>query len=83
MAMQDYTQGQQNMLQAMGMGGDIANLGMMPSDLQYQAGQLEQQAPWQQLQQQQGLIGAPTVLGGGGGGGTGGTASAMPFTVNM
>jgi hypothetical protein len=77
MAMQDYTQGQQNQLAAMGMSGDIANLGMMPADLQYQAGQAEMMAPWQQLQLQQGLLGDPTVLGGGGAESEGGLFSGL------
>lgn len=81
MAMQDYTQGQQNQLEAMGMSGDIANLGMMPSDLQYQAGQLEQMAPWQQLQLQQGLLGSPTVLGGPGGSSEGGIFSGVGISL--
>ena len=83
MAYQDFTGGQDRMLNAMQQAPTIANLGMLPSDIQQQVGTQQQLAPWQQLQLQQGLIGSPTVLGGGGGGGTGGTASAMPFQVSL
>jgi len=77
MAYQDFAGGQERMLQGLGQAPTIANLGMMPADIMQQAGMQEQLAPWQQLQLQQGLIGGPTVLGGGGGGGTGGTSSAI------
>jgi len=83
MAYQDFAGGQERMLQGLSQAPTIANLGLAPSEIMQQAGMQEQLAPWQQLQLQQGLIGAPTVLGGGGGGGTGGTASAMPFSIGM
>jgi len=83
MAFQDYGAGMDRQGQAIDQAGTVANLGMMPADIMSAAGREQQLAPWQQLQLQQGLIGAPTVLSQGGGGGTGGTASAMPFSIGM
>jgi len=77
MAYQDYAGGQERMGQAIDQAGNVINLGLTPSQILSGAGREEQLAPWQQLQLQQGLIGAPTVLGGGGGGGQGGTSSAL------
>jgi len=83
MSYQDFTGGQERMLQGLSQAPTVANLGMIPAEIMQQAGQAEQLAPWQQLQLQQGLIGAPTVLSQGGGGGTGGTTSALPFSIKI
>lgn len=77
MAFQDYTGGQERMLNAMNQAPTVANLGMMPAEIQQSLGLQSQNDPWAQLQRQQQLVGAPTVLSGGGGGGTGGTSSAL------
>lgn len=80
MAFQDYTGGQERMLNALGQAPTIANLGMMPAEIQQQLGAQEQMDPWRQLQLQAGLIGGPTVLGGGGGGSQGGTGEIVSFS---
>jgi len=77
MAYQDYSAGQDRMGQAIDQAGNVINLGLTPSQIISEAGREETLAPWQKLQLQQQLIGAPTVLGGGGGGGRGGTSSAL------
>lgn len=76
MAYQDYGAGMDRMGRAIGQAGAVANLGMMPSTIAGRVGGAQQAAPWQQLQRQKGLLGAPTVLGGGGAS-TGGTTSAL------
>jgi hypothetical protein len=78
MAFQDYTGGQQRQAAAVGQGGAMANLGMMPSQTMQQIGAQEEHAPWLNLQRMQGIIGGPTVLGGSqSSSSTGGTSSAL------
>jgi hypothetical protein len=78
MAFQDYAGGQQRQAAAVGQGGAMANLGMMPSQTMQQIGAQEEQAPWLNLQRMQGIIGGPTVLGGSqSSSSTGGTSSAL------
>jgi len=58
MAYGDYTGGQERMLQGLSQAPTVANLGLMPSQIYQQAGQV----PWQNLSNYQQLIGAPTTL---------------------
>ena len=76
MSFQDYSGGQDRMMQAIGQGGTMANLGMMPAQTMQQLGAQEEAAPWLNLQRAKGIIGGPTVTGGGGTS-TGGTSSAL------
>jgi len=76
MAYSDYNAGMDRMGNAVNQAGNVANLGLIPSNIIGQVGAENQNAPWQQLGKYQSLMGRPTVLGGGGSS-TGGTSSAL------
>jgi len=65
MAYQDYGAGMDRMGRAIDQSGAVANLGMLPSSIQRDAGLQD----WAQLQRLQGTIGAPTSLTDSSGGG--------------
>lgn len=59
MAYQDYGAGMDRMSNAIGQAGSVANLGMLPSSIQRDAGMQD----WDRLGRYQGIIGGPTTLG--------------------
>lgn len=85
-----YQQGLNTMMQGLGQAGNVANLGLMPSNIYQQVGTTQQQQPWQDLQNYMGVVGGnfgstqstptasplPALIGGGLGFALGGPAGA-------
>jgi hypothetical protein len=78
---QAYGQGLNAMQGGLQAAPQTAALGLLPSQIMQQVGQEQRLAPFQQLQNYQGLLGAPVVLGGGGTGGTRGLADMVNLNI--
>ena len=77
---QAYGQGLNAMQGGLQTAPQTAALGLLPSQIMQQIGQEQRLAPLQQLQNYQGLLGGPVVLGGGG---TGSQPGVLQTTANL